>query len=758
MADEKTFLIRLAAENKQATADIRTVKDELKDLDATAKGVNSSSVDKLTDSFAAQKQRMDDLRQSQKAFRVELESTVDEIEKERAAFENVKGGGSGPSDNGIRNVQGLRRTGGALNQLGLTEAGRGVQIAGDIAQLGKFKDIISGLSPSVLGAGIAIGAFTVALDLYTKAQKDAEAAANEAIAGRQKAVELLATATRDEQQQALNRLDIQRKNNEAVAADANQLFGNLREGIKQEFGPAALAAEDLAATTGKAAGAFQAAHDSADKANQSLGNTATEMSVLEKATGLTVQTVDQAAAAEERLSLARGYGARVQAQAADALQLLNLAQTGSEKSVRDLIRTKENEIKIDGFYKKFIEDDLAVLDKTSEAYKSGKAAADAFQSTIDRDTEALKGLNSTVLDHAKLNDAAAQAVKDQDAAEKDIDHVKKEATDDEIKRQTDLQAIGDRTAESYRKLADSFKQANDEADIAAQQQSDKTGRTRADEDVKNAEQLRFKLSQIDDDITEATIKAAEDRKDAIAKAEREFSRSSALAIQNRDAVALAAADQKKTDDLADADKAYDKEAKQAEKNAEKKRKQLQSEFDEEQKLLKAQRASADRETEISRQQDTDKRKRQYQTQQDNLQSSARAEIAARNNAYVKQLSDLSAYLKSQETNTQGYYGTILQYANLVKHDIDAILNGGGSSSSSVPSTSPTPTPHNIPTIPRPGHPVPTPDFDAGYVYGGTTGRGAGGITIPINVKGMGKNDILKTVNDHLSNELDKAGW
>jgi len=302
-----------------------------------------------------------------------------------------------------------------------------------------------------------------------------------------------------------------------------------------------------------------------------------------------------------------------------------------------------------------------------------------YNAALEKNNIDIEDLTKNIIGVARARDAEKEAIKQQEQALRDLQKIGNDIANAEEKRQSDIQAINDRTAESLRKLKESYEEANREADIRAKQEADKVGRLRADEDLKNQLDLQYKLSKVDEDISEAAIKAEIDRQEAIEKIKKEFNRSEARAIQDRDAVALNAAQQKRDDDLAAAQKDYDKEIKQSQEVAEKKRKDILADYAQQRKLESLQRAAQDRERRIAEQNDSAARKRKYEADMVQLRNAQIADITARNNAYIKQISDLKTYLTDYLKSHKDIYGDVLKYAQQLQANLRSLMGGAGGS-------------------------------------------------------------------------------
>lgn len=180
MADDvlSTILaIRLdAAAAQNAKANIAQIKNGLVDLNATANQSSAAAttltaklseisranqIEKLGRDFGTLAGEIDDVDDATAQLAKNLEdigASVPEIEAAAKAFADVQASASGAASSAgsLGGLQGLRRTGSALNQLGLGAIGQPVQIAGDIGQVVKEFQQLSTVIPGVTAVASAL--------------------------------------------------------------------------------------------------------------------------------------------------------------------------------------------------------------------------------------------------------------------------------------------------------------------------------------------------------------------------------------------------------------------------------------------------------------------------------------------------------------------------------------------------------------------------------------------------------------------------
>lgn len=209
------------------------------------------------DGFATLDQYLEQTRKNAQATQIEfaqlrgeVKATADAAEEAGSALQesaSVKPGGSGGS--GGIGIEGLRRTGGALSQLGAGELGAGLSRAGDIGQITKeFQELFSTLGANKIGvtqlgaAGlIAAPAIILTAQAITTFNHSLESSRN-AVAGAVQAqtqyYELLSKATTEEANAELQRLQLSRagiqqqlaelqNSNQAAFASASKTYTDL---------------------------------------------------------------------------------------------------------------------------------------------------------------------------------------------------------------------------------------------------------------------------------------------------------------------------------------------------------------------------------------------------------------------------------------------------------------------------------------------------------------------------------------------------
>ena len=685
MADEtKDFLIRVIADvnaARKSAADIRAVKGELQGLGDTGSQVNKkladigrmNSLDELGTKLgtAAAKTGEFDKKVEELINRLRtLGATSSEIDRATSAFANASSAGAGGAVGG---TSALTSIGTKIRSLPSTQIPGAGGLATDA--IGNILRVLGALPPVALPVIAGLGAITAALALMNKSLEEgrnALKAALEASNAYYKAVQELNT------QQARDRVAELEKTNAALKAaneeQARAAIAGVNETTKNFSGLLSVL-DTLNVGIGQGARSLLLQNDGVIQTTDSINANNKEIQANQAAIDrLTAGLNDNAFAANDAAEAEKALAA-IRDQLADET-------IARYKRDQDLLRNAtEDQVQklIDG-----LTDENAAIQQILDEVERGARDVSPeklkeYNAALEKNNIDIEDLTKNIIGVARARDAEKEAIKQQEQALRDLQKIGNDIANAEEKRQSDIQAINDRTAESLRKLKESYEEANREADIRAKQEADKVGRLRADEDLKNQLDLQYKLSKVDEDISEAAIKAEIDRQEAIEKIKKEFNRSEARAIQDRDAVALNAAQQKRDDDLAAAQKDYDKEIKQSQEVAEKKRKDILADYAQQRKLESLQRAAQDRERRIAEQNDSAARKRKYEADMVQLRNAQIADITARNNAYIKQISDLKTYLTDYLKSHKDIYGDVLKYAQQLQANLRSLMGGAGGS-------------------------------------------------------------------------------
>lgn len=406
------------------------------------------------------------------------------------------------------NVEGLRRTGAALSQIGLGALGGPLSQAGDIAQV--IKEIqnlrstlpalasgaieaAGGIGPLIVSVG-AIAAPAVALTLAFKALTDAIAAQKKMVDdtvnalktdtdARLQDIETIHNAssqqikdTLEVQQLKLQEIQQEKAARQAVLADIQAQYAALGS----SFDPAKRAA-------------LGAAGDAAQKSIDDLTQRENELtSSIKRTTDTVVPEIEKR---EQETKAIAAQDAELEQQIATRTKEAELIRNGSSKSIQDRIDALTDE-------------NLAIVD----VINSGKASSDELSKLSDKlakNNKELSSLNGNVLEAVKAREKAAQAEKDfaeqqtktVDAYEKYITDVKglqdkytQDSAGLEQKRIDNLEKIQTVAVEDAQKLLQDLLQK--EADLQQNLQRDLNDLAQQDNEKALQNQINFQREEV----------------------------------------------------------------------------------------------------------------------------------------------------------------------------------------------------------------------------------------------------------------------
>lgn len=339
MADEQANInLRMALDRaalQQAQDGVTALDKRLSDLKAHV-GDTGVAADKgirsLADAFKASAGSIDASTKSLAQMRSQLDGVIS------ASAKAQSGGGFG--------VEGLRRTGGALTQLGLSGPGSAISRVGDIAQVGKelgnVGDAIGkmGISTGQLLAvagpvGLALGAVVVAFGLFNDAIKEAQKNVESAIAATQSFYDFLAKGgtTKDAQARVKALEDIEKPAREAQLKAARDALNNGLAQYGLQPGTARQIADKLPG--------LGLLYDNLDKAEKNLTDVNNTLGSFEGALkGTDLAANDARAALEKQVE---AYAKTADDQVRIQQEANQLISGGSKKAVDDRIRALTEE-------------------------------------------------------------------------------------------------------------------------------------------------------------------------------------------------------------------------------------------------------------------------------------------------------------------------------------------------------------------------------------------------------------------------------
>lgn len=354
----------------------------------------------------------------------------------------------------------------------------------------------------------------------------------------------------------------------------------------------------------------------------------------------------------------------------------------------------------------------------------------AFQLQIARAGSDITRYYDLIAQRKPIEDAI-QNEKDLAAARLQVDKINDDVNKAVKDKTEDLIKIQQKYADSLAELKQSFDRAGLEAEIERQQKI-----------ADLATDLRDKEAEETTKHNEERLKIESDYQKRVQEIQREFTRSSAQAIQDRDAVALDAAERKRTEELEEAKTTRDEQLKERE-----------TQYKAELRGLQNNHARRIAEINLAFQREAEQRARKYAYDQQALYDNQRRDIALRQSAFAAQLAELRKHLVANNAEWAAAGNAIVSYARSLKDSINNILGGGNSG---VVSGAVTTTPGKPP--------------DLGGIFGfgassasngGSTGMRApqvaggvmGGVNVAVNGVGMSKFQVIREVTKQLGEQL-----
>lgn len=239
--DEQSFALL----NTQVTTSAQQLDRFAQVNDQIAKTASDAG-DRLQRAFASMKNTIDDDVNSVAALRAQLTGAADDANKVQQ-----KGGGGSSGSGGI---SGLRRTGSALNQLGLGEIGRPIQLIGDVQQiantfdqagakiktlvpvLGAVDEGLIGMTAALAPIAVIVGAVAIGIKLYNDSLEASSKALGQARVALDAYYKAIDSGTTDSVQKQIDNLKRQK---ELIDAEAQNIQNSLNSGFesaKQQFG------------------------------------------------------------------------------------------------------------------------------------------------------------------------------------------------------------------------------------------------------------------------------------------------------------------------------------------------------------------------------------------------------------------------------------------------------------------------------------------------------------------------------------------
>lgn len=290
-------------------------------------------------------------------------------------------------------VEGLRRTGGALSQLGFGEVGGAVSRVGDVGQIAESaNNLVESLGPlapvMAAGAGAAIG-YQVGLKILDAELADGKKALEGAVAGLDAYYAALQRGTTDSIQ---NQLKALKQKNDAELAELNQLKQARDNAFKSEqsgFGGDARAR--VLFGLGDLTGAFKATDDRIAELEKSTIATSNQIAGMTRALDSTAVTANDAAEA-------------LRAQQSETMKQLDISvqakrqELADSKLSSDQMKSRLKDLKDE---QAIIQSQLQVLEPLIATNEEAKKKYEALQSQMVLVNTEIQGLTNTMIPAAE---------------------------------------------------------------------------------------------------------------------------------------------------------------------------------------------------------------------------------------------------------------------------------------------------------------------------------------------------------------------
>jgi hypothetical protein len=408
-------------------------------LDRSALQESATGIDKLSKSFADLKTNVQDTgRQSDQA-----------VGKLSRLGQDAPGGGN-------LSLQGLRRTGGALSQLGLGGLGDIVGKAGDVAEVTKeVSSLISALGPlGLLLSGIAgaVVGLQVGLALLDSQLKDSKQALQSALDSQREYYAFAATATTADAERRKRELE---KVASTQRAALNETEGALRS-LEQQTNITRDIGDKLPGAIGEP---FRQLKKQLDDNAKSVGDTEAAIGRLDGALKSGALSANDAAEKEQQLADARRN--RFEKGLDDELAVNALIAAGSRKALQDKLDQNKTDLATIN----------AWLEKNAERVAGDEDLAKTFDEAVAK-AKALEGainnLNRALSVHEMANTRTdSPELQDREARDKRLIDIERRFEEEEqrlkeaaLQKEADIeQRYADRQIDIARQAADAAEAA-----------------------------------------------------------------------------------------------------------------------------------------------------------------------------------------------------------------------------------------------------------------------------------------------------------
>lgn len=410
--DQQSF-----AQLQQKTNDATNSINQLSKANQAVADSAAQAGTRLQQAFQAARNNIDNDVASLKSLRTELGAAVEEADQLNEASKST----------GSFGVEGLRRTGGALTQLGLGDVGQPVQRLGDLGQVVKELGTASEATGVALGpVTVALGGIALAVGVFKTTLDNASQPLSDAVTKTEAYYKAIETGTTESLKNELNALEIHQKIAQQQQKDLQAAYDAAHPKPVSDGSEGA----DLGVISGWFSDLSKGGKDlnsALEQTNADIAKTKIQIDALKEAMKSDAVAANDAAAAHNELHKTIGEFADTGAKAAaEELKQLNASVRDAQKA-RDEMAQKE----VDSVnkYNDAIQsaNDAADQARLNAAQKLNDALVNAAKAAVDAADKALQSLeqkradNLTSLDRdlTKMDrEAADKQLTDQIAAQK----------------------------------------------------------------------------------------------------------------------------------------------------------------------------------------------------------------------------------------------------------------------------------------------------------------------------------------------------
>ena len=417
----KAALAQLQAGYKRMQAEVASANKELDKTKEKLKGLKGEEFDKASLKAVRLEEKIAKLNKS-------LGDTATQYKNAAAAADTV----NSPRDKllnvrqNLQGLQGITLPGGIQGE----KVGNIIRLVAELDNLkavakdlpDTIKAVTSSIGKSGVGLISVLGGLAIVFSILQQRTEEYRKAAAADITAREEAIFLLTKGTKEEQQARINALASQRQANQVQLDLAKNLLDGVRAAIVEQSGGGIqglqrLGQEELLNKIGQGNAELLAATQAVTKWQEAVSGTAVELDLLTNTTGLTIQTTEELAAAEEALTRARAAAAylieTIQNDTNNELEKRRLLESGTSEQLKD--RLDDLRFEADLYREQAAE--LRVLQGLQEegtaAFEDYKNAAEGFEAKARQAEDALTDLGDASLETGIKTREATEYAKQQ---------------------------------------------------------------------------------------------------------------------------------------------------------------------------------------------------------------------------------------------------------------------------------------------------------------------------------------------------------